>query len=149
MGSASPTRTSPNLGTAMDAKLKHLEFVQNVITRMNTNSFMTKGWVATIVAALFALATKDSDHRLVYVAWFAIPMFWILDGFYLSQERQYRLLYDHLRAVDPGDIDFDMSARPFRSRRTTWPAAILSWTLVIYYGVLLAASVAVAFILTS
>ncbi len=32
-------------------RLKHLEFVQNAITRMNANSFH-KGWTITIAAAL-------------------------------------------------------------------------------------------------
>ena len=75
-------------------KRKHLEFIQNVITRMNTNSFLIKGWMVTLVSALFALAAKDSDPRYVLVTFIAIPVFWLLDGFYLSQERQYRGLYD-------------------------------------------------------
>ena len=41
-----------------DKKLKHLEFVQNVITRMNTNSFLIKGWSVTLVAAIFALSAE-------------------------------------------------------------------------------------------
>jgi hypothetical protein len=47
----------------MESKLKHLEFIQNVITRMNTNSFLIKVWVATLVSALFALAAKDANQR--------------------------------------------------------------------------------------
>ena len=30
-------------------KLKHLEFIQNIITRMNSNSFVIKGWSITLV----------------------------------------------------------------------------------------------------
>lgn len=29
----------------MEAKIKHLEFIENVIERMARNSFMLKGWV--------------------------------------------------------------------------------------------------------
>lgn len=39
-----------------DEQLKHLEFIQNVITRMNTNSFQIKAWAVTIVSALLAIA---------------------------------------------------------------------------------------------
>ena len=35
-------------------KLKHLEFIQNIITRMNTNSFLIKGWAVTIASAILA-----------------------------------------------------------------------------------------------
>jgi hypothetical protein len=38
-----------------DNKIKHLEFIQGVITRMNANSFQIKGWSVTITAALLAL----------------------------------------------------------------------------------------------
>jgi hypothetical protein len=34
----------------MDAKLKHLEFIQAVISRMSTSSFIFKGWAITIAA---------------------------------------------------------------------------------------------------
>jgi hypothetical protein len=38
-----------------EAWVKHLEFIQNAITRMATNSFWLKGWAVTLVAATFAL----------------------------------------------------------------------------------------------
>ena len=41
----------------MEKKLKHLEFIQNVILRMNNNSFLIKGWAITLISALFALAS--------------------------------------------------------------------------------------------
>lgn len=42
----------------MENKLKHLDFLQLVITRMNVNSFSLKGWAVTLVSALFAFAAK-------------------------------------------------------------------------------------------
>jgi hypothetical protein len=117
----------------MEAKLKHLEFIQNVITRMNTNSFMIKGWVVILISALFALAAKDANQRYIYIAWFVMPVFWILDGFFLSQERQYRRLYDHVAQLPPHEINFNMNANPYRVRRTSWLASIFSRTLILYY----------------
>ena len=35
-------------------KIKHLEFIQSTITRMNQNSFQIKGWMITLVSALLA-----------------------------------------------------------------------------------------------
>jgi hypothetical protein len=117
----------------MEYKLKYLEFIQNVITRMNANSFLIKGWVTTIVSALFALAAKDADQRYIFIAWFVIFVFWILDGFYLSQERQYRRLYDHARQLPPEEINFDMNAKGYRTRDTSWTASFFSKTLILFY----------------
>jgi len=83
---------------ALENKLKHLEFIQSVISRMSGNSFLLKGWSVTLVAALFALAAKDSDRKYIVVAYFPVLVFWILDAYFLSQERLFRNLYDSVRA---------------------------------------------------
>ena len=75
-------------------KNKHLEFIQLVITRMNVNSFLLKGWSVTLVAALFAFAAKDTNIQYVLITYVSTPIFWFLDGYYLSQERQYRGLFN-------------------------------------------------------
>ncbi len=61
----------------------HLEMIQSIINRMATNSFHLKGWSVTLVAALFALAAKDSTPVFVYLAYFPAFAFWLLDGFFL------------------------------------------------------------------
>src|SRR5690242_13198261 len=88
-----------SLITAMNSeyKLKHLEFIQSIVNRMASNSFLLKGWSVTLVAALFALAAKDSDKKYIVVAYFPVLVFWILDAYFLSQERQFRKLYDAVR----------------------------------------------------
>ena len=35
----------------MENKIKHLEFIQSTITRMNQNSFQIKGWMITFVSS--------------------------------------------------------------------------------------------------
>ena len=120
----------------MDNKLKHLEFLQNVITRMNSNSFMIKGWTITLVSALFALAAKDSNINFVLVTYIPIPIFWVLDGFYISQERQYRKLYEQVSLVtDDNAINFSMNASSFNSENRTWLCGIFSKTLIPFYGI--------------
>lgn len=119
----------------MDAKLKYLEFIQAIITRMNSNSFMLKGWCVTLVSALFALAAKDSSPMYVLVAYIPIPAFWLLDGYYLSQERQYRALYKTATECDPTHVDFSLDARSYNHGRNTWSATLFSPTIAIFYGV--------------
>lgn len=51
-----------------EKKLKHLEFIQNIVTRMNANSFVIKGWSVTLVSALFALAADKANLTFVLMA---------------------------------------------------------------------------------
>ena len=55
----------------MENKIKHLEFIQSTITRMNQNSFQIKGWMITLVSALLALYA--SSERVVYILIAIVP----------------------------------------------------------------------------
>ncbi len=131
----------------MEKKLKHLDFLQLIITRMNVNSFLLKGWTVTLVSALFAFAAKDTNISYVLITYISTPLFWSLDGYYLSQERQYRSLYDAVRLKDDSVIDFDLNARMYYKGRNTWSSSILSKTLVLYYGTLILITLIVMFFL--
>ena len=87
------------MSTMSEEKLKHLEFIQNIITRMNTNSFQIKEWTVTIASAMLAIyaATKNSYFMLVGI--FPTCVFWFLDTYYLTQERKFRGLYDDVAGV--------------------------------------------------
>jgi len=126
-------------------KIKHLEFIQNVITRMNSNSFLVKGWAITLVSALFALAAKDSNMNYVLISYIIIPVFWVLDGFYISRERQYRDLYTIVASKEESMIDFSMNATSFSEGNRTWMAGIFSKTLIPFYGITIVATLVVMF----
>lgn len=71
-------------------EIKHLEFIQNVITRMNTNSFQIKGWSIVIASALLAVYASNQNNYFFLAAVFPTLVFWFLDAYYLSQERKFR-----------------------------------------------------------
>lgn len=125
----------------MEKKLKHLEFIQQAINRMASNLFLLKGWTVTLIAAMFALAAKESKDFYFVLAYFPTLMFWLLDGYFLSQERRFRSLYEHVIKLDEAAIDFSMDTQPFKATptRNKWSHALFSPTLLIYYGVLLVA----------
>ena len=130
----------------MDQKLKHLELIQGVINRLSVNSFMLKGWSVVLVSALFALAAPNAQTEFVYLAYLPAIVFWGLDGFFLSQERLFRALYNHVRLLPEDQIDFSMDTRPFRKvkdLKANWPSAVLSRTLIPFHGVLLASIIVV------
>ncbi len=124
----------------MESKQKHLELIQGVINRLSTNSFLLKGWSVVLVSALFALAAPNSRVEFVFLAYLPAIIFWGLDGFFLWQERLYRTLYDHVRALSEEEIDFSMDTRHFKAGGgPTWAAATLSKTLIAFHGVLIGA----------
>lgn len=89
-------------------KLKHLEFIQNVITRMNTNSFQIKGLTITIVAALAAVFASTQKISFILIAIPPAIIFWFLDAFYLQQERKFRGVYN-----DVAGITDNIKIKPF------------------------------------
>ncbi len=123
----------------MECKLKHIELIQQVIQRMAGNSFLLKGWSITLVAALFALSTKDAQILFLLIAFLPIFAFWGLDGYFLRQERLYRKLYDKVIATTPEHIDFSMNTRPFVNDVDDWLQTCYSSTLLAFHAPLLGA----------
>ena len=133
----------------MENKRKHLEFIQNVITRMNSNSFLIKGWVITLVSALFALAAKDANLNYVIITYIAIPLFWGLDGFYLSQERQYRQLYNHVIGRGEDEIDFSMNATVYNQGRNSWTSTLFSKAIWPLYAIMIIITICIMYFINS
>ena len=124
----------------MEAKIKHLEFIQGVINRLASASFHTKGWSVVLVAALFVLMARQDSTSLAPVGLFPILVFWGLDGYFLWQERLFRALYDHVRAQEAASIDFSMDVKPFRSGwKRSWLRTMFSRTLLFFHSALLGA----------
>ncbi len=134
----------------MDKKIKHLEMIQNVITRMANNSFRLKGWAVTIVAGIFVLANRSTDIQYFFVTFIPIIFFWVLDSYYLQQERLYRDLYDKVRFTNEEDIDFSLKAsvKEFGAtdKKTRLKNCLFSKTEVIFYLPLAAVCVVIIII---
>lgn len=130
-----------------DAKLKHLEMLQGVINRMAANSFHLKGWSVVLVSAFFALAASGADTRFAFLALFPAIAFWVLDGFFLWQERLFRGLYDHVRALADADITFSMDTSVSKASVESWFDVTFSRTLSIFHGAVCGAVVIVILIL--
>ena len=117
-----------------EKKIKHLEMIQGVITRMASNSFMLKGWAVTLVAAVFALAAKDSKSLFFLIAYIPIIFFWGLDSYYFKLERQYRNLFDDVRGKSESTVDFAMKILPkHKNEETSFISSVLSPTEIWFY----------------
>ena len=119
----------------MDSKIAHLEMIQTIISRMANNSFSLKSWTVTLVSGIFILASKETDKLYFLVAYIPIIVFWLLDAYYLLQERLYRELYNKVRTLSLGEIDFDMniSLDDFHTEKNTYSCCLLSKTIIGFY----------------
>lgn len=128
----------------MENKIKHLEMIMSVIERMGNNSFLIKGWSITLVSAIFVVAIESQDDRFVFWTLFPAILFWLLDAFYMRQERLLRALYNHIREINAKKIDFSMDTTQITngsipSKGTGYFHAVFSRTLFPFHGGLVAA----------
>jgi hypothetical protein len=116
-------------------KMKHLELIQEIITRMASNSFLLKGWAVTLVVGIFSLAGKNIDKIYFLVTYVPICIFWFLDSYYLLQEKLYRVLYDYVREMDENHIDFSMNTKSpqFQTNEATFVSCLFSKTELFFY----------------
>jgi hypothetical protein len=110
---------------------KHLDLVQGAINRLASNSFAYKGWAATITSALIAFLLKDQP-RFIVAGLYPILAFWFLDANALALERAFRKLYDQVRL---GKVtEYSMDIRPYRKPLYDFLNALLSISLLVFYG---------------
>ena len=117
----------------MEKKNLYLQMIQGIVNRMASNSFMLKGWAVTLIAGIFALASKDSDKMYFLIAYIPIIIFWGLDAYYLMQERLFRNLFDGVRCINDSEIDFSMDTSEYTDKTTHYVSCILSATELWFY----------------
>jgi len=139
---------------------KHLEFIQGVINRHNSNSFRIKGWAITITSAIFALTGTIKEPYLCFIALGPIVMFWVLDSMFLANERCFISLYNcvtngnkikinkvNLRkrirknleeeSKEYNITDYSMNFVQFREiKKNNWWSVLFSYTIRWFYLVL-------------
>lgn len=118
-----------------DLIVKHLEMIQGVINRLGHDSFLIKGWSMAILAAGVIFIARSEIQSGFMMLTFLVPVvgFWILDGYFLWQERLFRKAYDEVRKQDA--TDFSMDTKGYESEPTcSWAASTVSNTLLMFYS---------------
>lgn len=131
----------------MEKRRAHLEMIQGIVNRLASNSFLLKGWCVVLVSALFALAAQNSRTYLVLIAFFPACVFWVLDGYYLWQERLFRELYNHVRGLSEDEIDFAMDTSIVKAKVEPWSEVVFSLTLLMFHGAVIGSIVVVMLVL--
>lgn len=136
-------------GQMEEKKLKHLELIQGVISRMAGNLFYLRGWVVTLIAGTLVLLTHLEVEKLPIVfLTFITFLFWCYDGYFLAQEKMFRDLYNKVRKLKEEEIDFSMDVTEFKGKvQNTVIFCMFSPTLRYFYGLLLLSAFYAIFLL--
>jgi hypothetical protein len=114
-------------------ELKYLEFIQNIITRMNSNSFQIKSWAITIVSALIAVFSSTNNLKFIFIGFFPVNMFWLLDTYYLNTEKKYRYIYNIITGHSPKTENIRIFDLDVRKVKMSYFKSLISTTLLYYY----------------
>ena len=99
----------------MSKRVEHLRFIQGAIARMALHSFAIKGWSITVVSGVGALAVVQDESLIALVGLFPAIAFWMLDAYYVRQERLFRRLWDAVAQIRyEAPPRFAMETRQFR-----------------------------------
>lgn len=94
-------------------KIKHLEMIQGVISRMSSNSFKLKGWAITVLSALYAYYISHSSCSILIIIFIVTLLFGVLDTYYLYLEKGFVDLYNEVRLEQKQSTDFRIGPRKF------------------------------------
>ena len=90
-----------------DKRVKYLEMLQTVISRMAENQFTLRKWSVGLGTAIIGyVASKDNHPRAAALAIFPAVVFWILDAYYLALEVKFRALFDAAKVIDDDRPNF-------------------------------------------
>lgn len=124
-----------------EEEMKHLEFIQNIITRMNTNSFQIKGMAVAIISALLAIYAAEKNPDFVLITIFPLVLFWFLDAYYLTQERKFRGLYNDLLHENANNIKpFEMRPDLYKGGEYSFWSVFFSktiWTIYLVVSIII------------
>ena len=85
-----------------------------------------------VAGALLVIRLKPDQPLLVLTFLMPIIGFWVLDAYFLWQERLFRAEYDRVRQQDGTDFIMNPVQHTPKHR---WRSTFFSTTLVIFYGI--------------
>ncbi len=122
----------------------YISLLQENITRMAANCTSCKTWLITIVSALFALQlASDALKPYLWIALIPTFLFFLLDAYYLGQEKRFRdLEEDFVTKVKAGEDVTDI-LYTFKSQEVTkncylWKGMRSFSTWILYAAVVVA-----------
>ena len=120
-----------------ESKLKHIDIVQSTISRMAQNSFAIKGWTITVLVGLFVFLQKDNFRNNMIIYLIPIIFFWVLDSYYLWQERLFRKLYNDIIVNVTEESDLSMNIIQYKAKVKFYSSLFSVSEIMIYLTLML------------
>lgn len=136
-----------NLNTekAADLRVKHLEMVQGVVSRMAGQGATLKNYCITLTTAICGLAITLQRPLVALLALLPVTILALLDAQYLRLERRFRALFDEVRLETwSNPPTFEINSQ--RAPASSYWGALFSWSILIFYAPLALSVVIVALI---
>lgn len=116
-----------------DLWVKHLQMIQDVITRQANAAAWVKRLCVVVVGGAIAVAGRDGNGAVLLSATWLTIAFWYTDAKYLQQERWFRTQFETVRMRGPkGTPNFQILPDADVRRSHTLIASALSWSTAIY-----------------
>ena len=123
-----------------DKKIAHLKMLMSVINRLSNISLLLKSWPVLMACTLLLIVFNINFDSPAFVFICSLPFplivisclinFWLLDGYFLWQERLFKSLYDDVRLLDEDQIDYSMNVDTFNRFHITWMESCFSATIL-------------------
>jgi hypothetical protein len=118
-----------------DMRVKHLEMLQTVVSRMSGYGASFKSYCITVTTAVIGFALTLHRPSVVALALLPISFFALADAQYLRVERQLRGTFDLVRKQDwaaTPSFEIDLRKAPAESLFR----CLTSWSIASFYGAL-------------
>lgn len=121
----------------------YLNILQGIISRMATNSSNCKTWCITLVSAILVVIADKNKPDYAWIALIPIILFFLLDSYYLGQERSFRDIYNNfIQKLQTGNAQTNdlFVLKPLRGFKvvTSLDQATLSFAIYPFYLTLVA-----------
>ena len=128
-----------------DLRVKHLEMLQAVISRIAGQGATLKNYCITLITAVCGFAITLQKPLVALLALLPVTIFALLDAKYLCLERRFRALFEKVRLENWEIVpNFEISSKG--APEVSYWGTLWSWSIVIFYASLALAVVIVVLI---
>jgi hypothetical protein len=116
-----------------ELRVKHLEMVQSLITRMAGYGASFKSYCITVVTAVIGFALTAHKPNIIWLALLPLLAFALADAQYLRVERRFRDVFNLVRQESWDQIPsfaINLEHAPAES----YLSAALSWSIIGFYA---------------
>jgi hypothetical protein len=116
-----------------DLRVKHLEMLEAVISRVAGQGATLKNYCITLTTAVCGFAITLQKPVVALLSLLPVIVFALLDAQYLRLERKFRAAFEDVRLGDwKAAPNFEM--RTVGALKASYWGALLSWSIAIFYA---------------